>query len=64
MIEKHGEETYLKIDDEKNLLQLNKQLYYFAKSNDDDVIGLKKDLDELIKMIKKSKKNKKELIET
>lgn len=64
LIEKQGEETYLKIDDEKNLLQLNKQLYYFAKYNDDDVIGLKKDLDELIKMIKKSKKNKKELIET
>lgn len=39
MIEKQGEEKYLKIDDEKNLLQLNKQLYYFAKYNEDDVIG-------------------------
>ena len=50
MIEEQGEQTYLKLNEDKELLQLNKQLYLFAKNNNDDVIGLKKDLDELVKI--------------
>lgn len=50
MIEEQGEQTYLKLNEDKELLQLNKQLYLFAKNNNDDVIGLKNDLDELVKI--------------
>lgn len=51
MIKKSGKQTYLKLSNDEDLLQLNKQLYYFAKFNNDDVIGLKKDLDDLLKIL-------------
>lgn len=48
MIEEQGEKTYLQLNDEKNLIRMNKQIYNCAKFNNDDVIGIKTDLDDLI----------------
>lgn len=58
MINEQGEQTYLKLNDDNYLCELNKQIYYCAKHNKDDVIGLKDDLDELIEMIEIYKKYK------
>lgn len=48
IIKEKGEGSYLKLSDEKELLELNKQIYYCAKNNKTDIIGLKSDLEELI----------------
>ncbi len=48
MVEEVGEGTYLKLNNVTKLLDLNRQLYYFAKNNNVDVIGLKDDLEDLI----------------
>ena len=52
MIEKQGEQTYLLLNNEDNLKLLNKQIYYNAKFNNDDVIGIKDDLNDLLEIIK------------
>lgn len=51
MIEEQGEQTYLQLADEKALIKMNKQIYNCAKFNEDDVIGLKDDLDDLKKTL-------------
>ena len=53
MIDEQGEQTYLQLNDEKDLIKMNKQIYNCAKFNNDDVIGIKEDLDDLIKYMEK-----------
>ncbi len=53
MIDEQGEQTYLRLNDEKTLIKMNKQIYNCAKFNHDDVIGIKEDLDDLIKYMEK-----------
>lgn len=48
MVEEGGEGTYIKLNEVTKLLDLNRQLYNFAKNNNGDVIGLKDDLEDLI----------------
>lgn len=52
MIENQGEQTYLLLNNEDNLKLLNKQIYYNAKFKNDDVIGIKDDLNDLLEIIK------------
>lgn len=54
MVSKQGNQTYMVIKDEKEIQCLNGQLYHTAKNNNEDVIGIKEDLEEL----KKSLNNK------
>ena len=49
MIEKQGNKTYFQLNNEDALLRLNTQIYNCAKFNKDDVIGIKEDLEELLK---------------
>lgn len=53
MIDEQGEQTYLQLNDEKALIKMNKQIYNCAKFNNDDVIGIKEDLDDLIEYMEK-----------
>lgn len=53
MIDEQGEQTYLQLNDKKDLIKMNKQIYNCAKFNNDDVIGIKEDLDDLIKYMEK-----------
>ncbi len=50
MIEEQDKKTYLQIDKGEELLRMNKQIYYNAKYNRDEVIGLKSDLEDLISL--------------
>lgn len=47
IVEEQGEQTYLQLDNEKALIKMNKQIYNCAKFNNDDVIGIKEDLEDL-----------------
>ena len=47
MIKEQGEQTYLQLNSEKALIKMNKQIYNCAKYNEDDVIGIKEDLEDL-----------------
>ena len=47
MVKEQGEQTYLKLDNEKDVIKTNKQIYNCAKFNEDDVIGIKEDLEDL-----------------
>ncbi len=47
MIKEQGEQTYMLMNNEQEILKLNKQIYNNAKFNNEDVIGIKSDLEEL-----------------
>lgn len=47
MIKEQGEQTYLQLNSEKALIKMNQQIYNCAKYNEDDVIGIKEDLEDL-----------------
>lgn len=49
IIKKEGNQTYFRLDEEKDLIEMNKQIYYNGKLNNEDIIGIKIDLEELIK---------------
>lgn len=51
MIDDQGEQTYLQLNEERDLVRMNKQIYNCAKFNNEDVIGIKGDLDDLIDYI-------------
>ena len=51
MILDQGDNTYLLINDEKQLKLMNRQIYFTAKFNNDDVIGFKEDLDDLLESL-------------
>lgn len=53
MLNEQGEQTYLRLNDEKTLIRMNKQIYNCAKFNNDDVIGIKEDLDDLVEYMDK-----------
>lgn len=53
MIDDQGQQNYLELNQEKNLIKMNKQIYNCAKFNNEDVIGIKEDLDDLIEYINK-----------
>lgn len=53
MIDEQGQQTYLQLNEENALIRMNKQIYNCAKFNNDDVIGIKEDLDDLIEYINK-----------
>lgn len=53
MIDEQGQQTYLQLNDEKSLIKMNKQIYNCAKFNNDDVIGIKEDLNNLIEYMDK-----------
>jgi len=48
MIDEQGEQTYLQLDNEQTLKEMNKQIYSCAKKNGEDVIGIKDDLEDLL----------------
>lgn len=47
MVEEQEKQTYLQLDSEKALIKMNKQIYNCAKFNEEDVIGIKEDLEDL-----------------
>ena len=49
MIDKQGDQTYLLLDDEEQVLLFNKQILHYAKGTGEDVIGVKEDLYLLLK---------------
>lgn len=51
MVLKQGNQTYLLMDKELELLKMNKQIYYYAKQAGDDIIGIKDDLELLLSKI-------------
>lgn len=51
MIEEQGNGTYLKVSEENVVMKMNKQVYSCAKFRNDDVIGIKDDLEDLLKNI-------------
>lgn len=52
MTEKQGEQTYMLMDNELEIKKLNKQIYNTAEFNNEDVIGIKDDLEALQQLIK------------
>ena len=49
MLKKQGNQTYLLLNDEEQVLLFNKQILHYAKAQGDDVIGIKEDLEVLLK---------------
>ena len=49
LIKEQGNQTYFRLDDEKTLIETNKQIYRCAKNNREDIIGIKSDLEDLKK---------------
>lgn len=49
MLKEQGQQTYMLISINFEITKLNKQIYNTAKFNNEDVIGIKSDLEELIK---------------
>ena len=47
MVLDQGDNTYLLINDEKQLRLMNRQIYFTAKYHHEDVIGVKTDLENL-----------------
>ena len=56
MVKEQGNNIFLLINNETAILNLNTHIYHSARINKDEVIGIKDDLDSLIKLINDNKK--------
>lgn len=54
MVKEQGQQTYMLMNNESEIKKLNKQIYNTAKFHNEDVIGIKEDLEELQNSIKQS----------
>lgn len=52
MIKEQGQQTYMFMNSEAEIKKLNKQIYNTAEFHNEDVIGIKEDLEELQELIK------------